>query len=64
MKERIFVWHAVGGLIMDLESAQPYCLIPTEIQQIQNLQTTVSPSVCVEFVVDKTPLTKVFIPST
>jgi len=41
LKERIFVWLAVGGLLMDLESTQPYCMIPTLIRQIQNLQTTV-----------------------
>jgi hypothetical protein len=62
LKERIFVWHAVGGLLMDLESTQPYCMIPAVIHQIQNLQTTVSPPVYLEF--DKVPLTKGFLPST
>jgi len=35
---------------MDLESTQPYCMIPTVIHQIQNLQTAVSPPVYLEFV--------------
>ena len=63
LKEIIFVWHAVGGLLMDLETTQPYCMIPTVMHQIQNLQTTVSPPVYLEFVGDKVPLTKVFLPS-
>jgi hypothetical protein len=49
---------------MDLESTKPHCMIPTVIHQIQNPQTAVSPSVYLEFVGDKVPLTKVFLPST
>jgi len=49
---------------MDLESTKPHCMIPTVIHQIQNLQTSVSPPVYLEFVGYKLPLTKVFLTST
>jgi len=50
--------------LMDLESTQPYCMIPTVIHQIQNLQTSVSPPVYLKSVGEKVPLTKGFFPST